>query len=551
MPPDTYEQTATNPTTGEKFGYDGSKWVPIGAPSATKRLITQAIGLPEDVDTSWEGNKKALSSMGDLDTWINALKQAASNLNPYAGHGQTVDTAVKRFSQPGAANKVSGALQYLESGFPFAGGPAARSQEQFVNKDYAGSAGSAINAALLAKIGPEAAKRAATGPLRTASQFVTGVGKDVVEQSRKKFGEDLAKLNEQIETAKGKNEASRTGVVERQNLTSEAQNNAKQIGSDLQNLREEERAVAKALYPEVGGTADSAALHKQLQQAVEGGLKGSEKVPTAVGRVLSETSEIPGKSTGPAIAGRTLDLSNASDIAAYKRYKASGAFTPEEIARIEGKTAGGMTFDKLHGYYSELGKAAYNLEGDERAATLAAKKVIGDQMEKMAAAENKSYRFGVAQKNWAQLENTFYNTSSTATGGSPIARALRAIDPISKEVRPEYVQAILSEPKAYSSAQKLLSRYKGARNIQAAMSMMVDNLADARKLPKSVKEVPVPKAPSREIFDPVAARREILQGKVPTGVTPGLFWRYALLRNLMRKLTNLPSAQDYLSQNPK
>jgi hypothetical protein len=295
------------------------------------------------------------------------------------------------------------------------------------------------------------------------------------------------------EQARSKTEASRSAVAERQRLTTEAQKVSQVLGDSLQTIRSEETAVAKALYPEISGKSDAATIQQGLQKAVDDHLLGSDRVPTVIARILKDTSEVPGKSTGPAIQGRTLDLSNPNDLAAYQRYKSQGVFSPKEIARIEGGNGGGISFDDLHGYYSELGRGMFDrdLPGDERAAYAAGRKFIGDQLEQLAAKENKAYRFGVAQQNWAKLENTWYNTG--VKNGSPIARVLQAIDPVTKKVRPEYVQSILSEPKSYEIAQQMLSRYKSASNAQSALQLMMKNLQEARRLPKIAKEFPGPK----------------------------------------------------------
>ena len=573
---DTYQYTATNPTTGMKVGSnDGKTWVPITSirpPSRGEKFESDMVS-----GTGMDPGEVKQSSWTDLirgaatgtGQWIKNMALDPYHItDPIEAMAGNLEKAIREKNPAkilGALSTIAGGMEGVEKVPKMASG-ATRPLVQ----SYVGVGKTAENFAK-----NEAAENFAKLKNEHAeiSKKIAGENAEELAKSRDVERQKVGEIDKQhdlaTQQAQAKTEASKAGVVDRQRLTGEAQQSAKQLGDSLQTLRQEETAVASALYPEVGGTADSAALHKQLQQAVEGGLKGSEKVPTVVGRVLSETSEIPGKSTGPAIAGRTLDLSNASDIAAYKRYKASGAFTPEEIARIEGKTRGGMTFDKLHGYYSELGKAAFNLEGDERAATLAAKKIIGDQMEKMAAAENKSYRFGVAQSNWAKLENTWYNTATKS--GSPIARVLAAYDPVTKQIRPEYVQSILSNPKQYSIAQQMLSRYKSAGNAQAALQLMKEKIEEARKLPKTVKEAPLPgapeypqstsvnlketpPAPKPSVFDPVQWRLKMIQERAKQ--LSGGFGRYEsrpygaryapIQRMLARFLAN-PDVQKWLA----
>jgi hypothetical protein len=67
-----------------------------------------------------------------------------------------------------------------------------------------------------------------------------------------------------------------------------------------------------------------------------------------------------------------MDLAKPEDMAAYQKYKASGAFTPEEIAKYEGKSTGSMTFEELKQARSDLGKQMQNLQGAAKAAASAA-----------------------------------------------------------------------------------------------------------------------------------------------------------------------------------
>jgi hypothetical protein len=571
----------TDDKTGEKFQWNGKQWLPFQGPGVGDRsaqgirqgvqeMVTQPVsdvmsGITDPPRNLYEMAspvgaapvRLAKTAYEDVKSSFQYPMQAAEQAREYIKQGKFSEAAallasitmpMGKFTGPRSAELISGARKGGDLATP-------------LSKDLTEAGITALM---------ERSPEIGTGAVRPGLQSYIGVGKTAENFARNEATENFAKLkNEHADLAKkiadenaeelaksrdverqkvgtidkehaeatqqaqAKTEASKTGVAERQRLTGEAQQTAKQLGDSLQTLRQQETAVASSLYPEVGGLADTVTLHKQLQGAVEGGLKGSEKIPTVVGRILQETSDIPGKSTGPAIAGRTLDLSNASDLAAYKRYKASGAFTPEEIARIEGKTPGGMTFDKLHGYYSELGKAAFNLEGDERAATLAAKKIIGDQMEKMAAAENKSYRFNVAQQNWAKLENTWYNTA--VKNGSPIARVLAAFDPVTRQIRPEYVQSILSDPKQYSIAQQMLSRYKSAEPAQAALAQMKQNLEQARKLPKNVKEAALPGAPEYPSSTPVKLK------ETPPEPKPSVFdpvqWRLKMIQERAKQLS--------------
>ena len=202
--PDTYDAFGRSKTTGQWYGKSNGQWVKVTAldvanarraaqpPGAVKRLLTQAVGLPENVDTSWQANKAVLPSLAQPRTWWNATKQAVESLNPLGGMSDAETSAENRFKQPGAMNKVNGILEWLESGFPYAGPAKVRGDEQMLSGDTAGGIGSDIQAALMARIAPEAAQRLTSGPLRSLAQFATGIGPENVDKARTEFGEGVA-----------------------------------------------------------------------------------------------------------------------------------------------------------------------------------------------------------------------------------------------------------------------------------------------------------------------------------------------------------------------
>jgi hypothetical protein len=114
-------------------------------------------------------------------------------------------------------------------------------------------------------------------------------------------------------------------------------------------------------------------------------------------------------------------------------------------------------------------------------------------MEKLAKAEGKDLQFKLAQEGWTKLENTFRNTDPIAKGGSPIAQALRARDPLSKQLRPDYVRKALSDPKANRVAGELLGRYNSAESLRDPLKMLAEHNAVAKGAPKALRLKAEPK----------------------------------------------------------
>ena len=153
----------------------------------------------------------------------------------------------------------------------------------------------------------------------------------------------------------------------------------------------------------IAGVAD--AVHQDAQQAMssvsqavdsskpEGVFdKGevSTRLKTAIGDTLSDTTQLPKSvqkllpaekaGTGPNIGGKVLDLSKPEDMTAYQKYKASGAFTPEEVVRYEGKSTGNMSFEDLKQARSDLGRQMQNLQGPAKSAASAAYKELSTML---------------------------------------------------------------------------------------------------------------------------------------------------------------------------
>jgi hypothetical protein len=462
------------------------------------------------------------------DLWSGAKEMLAHPLvsTSLIGHGivdpmqETYEAGTKRFAQPGAGNKIAGAAEWLESGIPMLGPMLAKAGHQFESGDVGGGLGTTAGAALpmLAPSAMEGAARipgkvgALAGRAVPAIQKTLGVGPEFTEQAVKDWqGKAVgvteanesalakARANEEtfqgkVEAAKQANETARQTAVQKQQLQTEAMGHAKELGEHLSQLKEGEKAFGKSLYPEVEGTVDAKEMQGRLQNAIDSNIRGTDKPPAALTRIVKELGpEDVTRSTGPTVGGRHMDLSNPADFAAFQRMKSAGVFNEGELARMQGEAGpSDLSFEQMHGYYSELGEElGKDLSGDERASVTAARAELLGEMRKMAESEGKLSQFTEAQKNWSKYENTFNKTWSDKRGvASPIAKALNAKDPVTGEILPDRLGQLLGKDQNYKLAQQMLSRYDAAK--PELLQLMKEKMDQVGGMPKTIKETPVP-----------------------------------------------------------
>lgn len=162
MPNDQpYQQTATNPKTGERFGYNGSSWVSINPPKK------QAEPAKEQSSNSFPGSfSESFGMPANIKDWPKTLSQLFGNPSPYdptggaltaAGrlvkgtlqaHGETAQReldAVK--NAPSLSEKLADYAKYVESGIPGIGPSLVKAGEQVGAGKYAGAAGTTAGVA--------------------------------------------------------------------------------------------------------------------------------------------------------------------------------------------------------------------------------------------------------------------------------------------------------------------------------------------------------------------------------------------------------------------
>lgn len=593
---------------------------PATAPGPVKRLLTQTAGVPEDLDTSVAGMRRDAPKLADASTWLDALKSAVKGLNPVNTDAAT--TAESRLVQPGVGNKAAGGLEFLEAGIPWAGGPLVRASEQMQKGDVAGGVGSSVNAAiqlLMMRGMPEDMAKSiaskspavqsvlergvpastATGPLRTAGQFLTGAGADAVEQAKKGFASDVAedatKHASAVEKAKGKFTddlaTKRTADVARSRADSAS--SAKAAATDPASLRgpvyQNLESRAEAVGDDVKALDSRVRSHyngkwEQLRQLgkdadvkwpVDAITKAREQLQTPGSQAQFDRimSQVDDEAAEEAHGGAAALTKTESQLASLSQNLLRQGKTPVDIegmlrdqglspARVRAVIAtvpglsnavhasGGepsLPFAEARARYTKLGEKMYSsgeLPGDVQRALKTVRDILDSGIESSLPTGTARRFYSGLKSDWAQYMSDFYDPNGPFTR---IKNAPTTVDRINL-LTGKWGKEMLDSMSRYYRFGPNVGLTTRLRTLNRAIDALPSSTPKPAETP-TLERPPAP--PDRGIFDPVAARRQILSGKVPTGVTPGLFWKYALLRNIMRKLTNAPPVQDFLSQNPR
>jgi hypothetical protein len=326
-----------------------------------------------------------------------------------------------------------------------------------------------------------------------------------------------------VEAAKQANESARQTAVDKQQLQTEAMGHAKEVSDHLGELKEHEKAFGKSMYPEIEGTADTREIQGRLQNAIDTNIRGTDKAPTALARIVKELepenplaqasvfrgSGSAARSTGGKVS--ITELPQAMQDRIMRTMEERPGYEPPDV--LDRKS---LTFEQMHGYYSELGEElGKDLSGDERAAVTAARSELIGEMRKMAEDQGKLSQFTAAQKNWSKYENTFNKTWSDRRGAaSPIAKALNLKDPVSGEMLPERVAKLLGKDDNYKLTQKMLGRYDAAK--PEILQLMKEKMDQAGGMPKGIKETPIPE----RSFAPVSLKTPPEMPVVPQKALP-------------------------------
>lgn len=151
------------------------------------------------------------------------------------------------------------------------------------------------------------------------------------------------------------------------------------LHADGKNLMGDVSSHIDAAKP--GGVFKRADVANTLKDAT-GVIEDESKVPSFLKK--SMTPETSKQTTGPAVGGKRLDLSDPQQLKAYQKMKEQGAYTPEEIKRIEGGATGMMPFEELKQLHSDIGSHLANTEGVQEAGLKAAYAKTGEMLRKEA-----------------------------------------------------------------------------------------------------------------------------------------------------------------------
>jgi hypothetical protein len=429
--------TATNPQTGQKVQWDGTKWIPLvvsqaSAPGALKRFATSAVGLPENVDTSVAGNKAELPNLVKMGTWMDALKQAASSLNPVGGMQQSTGAAINRMGQPGIANKAAGATEYAVSGIPWAGPMIANSMEKSASGDLAGGIGSAIPAALAASGVASAAPAVAESqwlhsPGRSLWGAGTGLGITGENLGRDAYINDankvLDKYNNDVYDAKQKHaEAVAKAGTDNAEIRAAHELDVQKIRNkymtDLQDARQsataKSAAESEATTKQKGLTKLGGPVYQRLQGMAD---KVTDNVNQLWTNVRARNTANWGAlriATGDATAnlapvqqaivdaqqnilkGSPENLKIFNNILAEGQPK-GGAFIDGESGLTPAISSESIPVDDMRGYMTEIGDKLYSggeVPGDVRRALKAVSDAGDKEVSRVydAAGQGKTYR---------------------------------------------------------------------------------------------------------------------------------------------------------------
>jgi hypothetical protein len=512
------------------------------APSRFAGSFTESFGLPADI-RQWPKVATDLAK-GPIPTKLGPQAEAA-NAAINIGKGvltassDAAQTGLDRMKKPGWQNKLVGGMQYIESGIPVLGPSLVKAGDQFEKEDYAGGFGTVTGTAMQILSGsPEVREKVASVPGKVAAgaksitREAVGIGDKPVAQAHAAWAKDMLKAQseheakildtiaehkddtakaqadlakkvaeqnekhakriadinadhaEKVAKVRGENAQAKGEFEAGQQAKQAAERHAKTISDVLPQVERSATAEARNAYPQIDGTVPPEELYKSLKDA-KGELRGTENLPGSLNRIISDVTP---KTDGLTVMGQQLDPANPAHAGMIDKLKEQG-ITP--------KPPEPLTFDKLHGYYSELGRDLYDrdLPGDEKKALFKAREVIADHMRELAEAEGKQGQFEDAQEKWKTVENTFRNSRATASGGSPVARALKTRDPITGKLRPDYVQQIMADPKASKIAEEHLGRFTDHGAPVQSLRGLRSATEAGKAAPKTLKVAPEPSAP--------------------------------------------------------
>ena len=268
---------------------------------AVQRGLKNVAMMPVEVaKTFWEGSKTGIGIPNPLMGGVNVAKEMV--VRPMAQQlSMATDTSRTPLERTGRA--LAGALPLV--------GP------------YAATVGE--------RLGGEAPLE---GAIETATEIGAGAG--LMKVAPKMAQAVRARVAQGIEAVKNAPLELRSAIHDNAlNVRDHVDYVKKSVQADISQQME---AVSKGVDAKTPQAVSAEPVRAEIRQDLGELVKVKETLPKSLQAILESTTKQP-KTTGPAIMGRVMDLSNPADLIAFQRFKAQGIFSPEEIARIEGGTA--------------------------------------------------------------------------------------------------------------------------------------------------------------------------------------------------------------------
>lgn len=182
------------------------------------------------------------------------------------------------------------------------------------------------------------------------------------------------------------------------------------VHTDAQQAMSQVLQKVDEAHPE--GAFSKADIQDKIKTAVGDLVQVPEKLPPSVAKILKVE-----EGAVPTVGGRPFNLKDPGDLKAYQRMKASGAFTPEEVKRIEGSDT--LTAEQLKQMRSDVGQELSRY-GEKGTVGAALKKVYGTlSTELRGAAANAG-----VEKDWLQANDKYSQYSKDFTRKGPLKLTL-------------------------------------------------------------------------------------------------------------------------------
>lgn len=347
-----------------------------------------------------------------------------------------------------------------------------------------------------------------------------------VSEINAKNAADIKQWQETVDATNALNSARRAQVGERAQLANDIGQNGTQLATQLKDLEASVRAQGSQMFTQLyDATKGIAADQKAVSNAIAGAEKRYLTTPQEVNQFKAIVGDVARNSELDGIA-RSLGYSDAETAIAKV---GENTFMQWADKQAMGQAPG---FAEIHGIYKHLGRVlgTRDLPGGVFQAIKSTYNAVGGEMQRIAdaAGPEASTLNQSARAYWRNYENAFHDMRAVSQGGSPLARAYRAVDPdyaVAPFVGPAGARAI-STLKGYSPelaqlAQETVNRYNHMQSlpktaIEKALPAQPEALVrpaqpGMKALPPRPTPPPAPELQAYPRFDPRDAKLEILQ----------------------------------------